>query len=102
MGLQQPGGMGMGQPLQQPVMGMGLQQPTQPNADPLAVLNDLFVSLDSIQPGNYTQESNTHFTLLFYNLCMYIRVYNVGTLPPMQVMNKNGVAVSFHFAKVSD
>lgn len=55
MGLQQPGGMGMGQPLQQPIMGMGLQQPTQPNADPLAVLNDLFVSLDSIQPGNYTQ-----------------------------------------------
>ena len=27
-------------------------------------------------------------------------VIHVGTLPPMQVMNKNGVAVSFHFAKV--
>lgn len=51
MGLQQPGGMGMGQPLQQPAMGMVLQQPPQMNGDPLAVLNDLFVSLDSIQPG---------------------------------------------------
>ena len=56
MGLQQPGGigMGMGQPLQQPAMGMGLQQPTQPSADPLAVLNDLTVSIDSIQPGTCT------------------------------------------------
>ena len=61
MGLQQPNlGMGLQQPVmgmgqQQPVMGMGLQQPpnmaSKPNADPLAVLNDLFVSLDSIQPG---------------------------------------------------
>lgn len=62
-GLQQPNmGMGpqqpvarMGQP--QPVMGMGLQPAmSQPNADPLAVLNDLFVSLDSIQPGKNNNE----------------------------------------------
>ena len=61
MGLQQPGGMGMGmgQPLQQPAMGMGLQQPTQPSADPLAVLNDLTVSLDSIQPGKYNMHVYT-------------------------------------------
>ena len=60
MGLQQPNmGMGSQQPvmgmgLQQPVMGMGFQQPAVAplvNADPLAVLNDLHVSLDSIQPG---------------------------------------------------
>ena len=55
MGLQQPNmGMGLQQPImgmgQQPVIGMGLQQPVV-NADPLTVLNDLHVSMDSIQPG---------------------------------------------------
>ena len=61
MGLQQPVGIGMGQP-QPPVMGMGLQQPivgAPPTADPLAALNDLFVSLDSIQPGK-----PAHYTLM--------------------------------------
>ena len=49
MGLQPPM-MGMGQ--QQPVMGMGLHQMTPAVAvDPLAVLDNVFVSLDSIQPG---------------------------------------------------
>lgn len=65
MGLQQPGGigMGMGQPLQQPAMGMGLQQPTQPSGDPLAVLNDLIVSLDSIQPGKQNMHVHVHCTM---------------------------------------
>lgn len=62
MGLQQPNmAMGFQQPVmgigQQPVLGMGLQQPPSAvsplNADPLAVLNDLFIPLDSIQPGTY-------------------------------------------------
>ena len=78
MGLQQPNmGMGFQQPVmgmgqqpvmgtgqqpvlgmgQQPILGMGLQQPPSAvstlNADPLAVLNDLFIPLDSIQPGMY-------------------------------------------------
>ena len=104
IGWQQPGGIGMGQPLQQPAMGMGLQQPTQPSADPLAVINDLFVSLDSIQPGKPTMLCiSMHLEKAFQRVTfdMYNVMYATGTLPPMQVMNKNGVTVSFHFAKVS-
>jgi ADP-ribosylation factor-binding protein GGA len=40
--------------------------------DPLAVLNDLFVPKDKIQPS---------------------------TLPPLQVLNKNGISVSLHFTQ---
>lgn len=50
-----------------PLSGAGAVQ-----ADPLAVLDDLFVAQENIQPGPQ---------------------------PPVQVMNKGGITVTFHFAK---
>ena len=69
--------------------------PQQSVLDPLAVLDNMTVALDTIKPGEWRIGGD----LIPFTAHHLFHIS--GSLSPMSVMNKNNLAITFYFTEVS-